>query len=421
MKTQHYILGISLLALGLNLPTEAAAQTATVYDSQQSLQNEINKSKSAKERIASNRVRRNHTFSDFGQAYTDFKNRLNKDYGFDYSVDISYMGQRAAPNGKKNSMQTYIYPSITWTTFNNEYGTGTLNAAYTIIRYGGKNGSWLGNRIGVQTGINDYTTAQNSFDELYYSYQLGGKWNWLTLGLGQFPLYNFDGSAYAANQQVNFINYALSQNGSSTYSTAGVGLYAQIAPNEDWTFVFGGQDATDIDGTSVQLNNFSDEHYTSFASLFYTPTIKGLGAGQYSVMLYNVPGVKKQPETTNGWSLNISQDLGEKLAIFGRVNGVSGHTATINQSYVLGAVYNNPLDRNPLDQIGLAFAYNKIDEDAVGSKLNHDSEKIIEGYWAWGISKWMTLTPDIQFYIDPASNPKSDYATVFTLRSTFFF
>lgn len=108
-------------------------------------------------------------------------------------------------------MQTYIYPSITWTTFNNEYGTGTLNAAYTIIRYGGKNGSWLGNRIGVQTGINDYTTAQNSFDELYYSYQLGGKWNWLTLGLGQFPLYNFDGSAYAANQQVNFINYALSQ------------------------------------------------------------------------------------------------------------------------------------------------------------------------------------------------------------------
>ena len=74
-----------------------------------------------------------------------------------------------------------------------------------------------------------------------------------------------------------------------------------------------------------------------------------------------------------------------------------------------------------MDQIGLAFAYNKIDEDAVGSKLTHNSEKIIETYWAWGISKWMTITPDIQFYIDPAENPKSDYATVFTLRTTFFF
>ena len=43
---------------------------------------------------------------------------------------------------------------------------------------------------------------------------------------------------------------------------------------------------------------------------------------------------------------------------------------------VLGGVYNNPLDRNPLDQIGLAFAYNKIDEKAVGSKLDHDAEKV---------------------------------------------
>jgi len=422
MKSPKYIsfaAGLALTTVLLILPVHA--QTPIEKDSHQSLQNSVNKAKSAKERVVSNRIRRNRSFSDFGQTYTDFKNNLNKNYGLDYSVDISYMGQRAAPNGKKNSMQTYIYPSITWKTFDNEYGTGTLNAAYTMIRYGGKNGDWLGSRIGVQTDINDYTAAQNSFDELYYSYQLGGDWDWLTVGLGQFPLYNFDGSAYDANQQVNFINYALSQNASSSYSTAGVGMYVQAAPNEDWTFVLGGQDATDIDATSVQLNNFGDKHFTSFASVSYTPTVNGLGAGQYSVMVYNVPAVKLQPETTNGWSLNISQDLGEKFSVFGRINGISGHTETINQSYVLGAVYNNPLDRNPLDQIGLAFAYNKIDEDAVGSNLSHDSEKIIEGYWAWGISKWMTLTPDIQFYIDPASNPKSDYATVFTLRSTFFF
>ncbi len=33
----------------------------------------------------------------------------------------------------------------------------------------------------------------------------------------------------------------------------------------------------------------------------------------------------------------------------------------------------------------------------------------------------MTLTPDIQFYFDPATNPKSDHATVVTLRATLFF
>ncbi|MFR1032354.1 MAG: hypothetical protein ACLSE6_07525 [Alphaproteobacteria bacterium] len=56
MKTQHYILGISLLALGLNLPTEA--RRAAMHDSQQSLQNEINNLKAPGRRI--NRTEKSH-------------------------------------------------------------------------------------------------------------------------------------------------------------------------------------------------------------------------------------------------------------------------------------------------------------------------------------------------------------------------
>lgn len=381
----------------------------------------INQPKNVQQRIATNQTRRNHIFSDIGRDYTAFKNRLSKEYGFDYSVDVSYLAQHGAPNGKQAGFQTIIYPTFSWTTFKNEYGTGTLTAGYNIVRYGGAKASTIGSNIGVATDINDYSTPSNSFDELLYTYQLGGSWDWLTIGLGQFPMYNFDGTTYSSNQQVNFVNLALSQNASSTYSTAGVGSYVQIAPNSDWTFVVGAQDATDVDGLSVRVNDLNEEHYTTFGSVSYTPNIKGLGAGQYSVLLYNMPAVKEQNQTTNGWSLNVSQNFGKKLNIFGRVNGVSGNVADINQSWVIGGVYNDPLDRNPLDQIGLAFAYNKLDEKAIGEKLNSNSEKVIEAYWAWGVSKWMTLTPDIQFYIDPAENPKSDYATVVSLRATFFF
>ena len=41
------------------------------------------KTRSAQQRVAANQIRRNHLFSDLGQSYTDFKNKLNKDYGFD--------------------------------------------------------------------------------------------------------------------------------------------------------------------------------------------------------------------------------------------------------------------------------------------------------------------------------------------------
>lgn len=355
-----------------------------------------------------------------GTDYDMFKYWLNKNYGIDYGIDTSFMPQRGAPGGKYNAVQLYIYPYLTWTTHKNEYGTGSLNMAYTIIRYGNHNAADVGNNMGVVDDINDYNTKANEFNELYYTYQLGGKFNWLTLGLGQYPIYNFDGSPYNSNQQVNFINYALSQNATSTYPTAGVGAFVQIAPeNSDWSFAIGSQDASNVDAVSVRVNDLSDGHFTTFAQLQYAPSNK-LGDAEFSVLLYNQPSVKLQPQTTNGWSINLSQNIGEKWNIFGRVNGVSGHMDTIEQSWSAGVVRLNPLGRNDLDQIGLAYAYNKINEEAVGEKLSHDAEQIIEAYWSWGISKWATITPDVQFYINPALNPKSDYGTVVSLRLTLF-
>ena len=409
------------LSLSLLLASSFISLPSLLYAAQNPDDSNVKSAKSAKQRIAANQQRRNFEFSDLGNGYSDFKNMLNNRYGIDYSVDISYMPQWGAPSGKHNANQTIIYPSLTWTMFNNEYGTGSLNMAYNIVRYGNSSASSLGNRLGVVTGINDYTSRSNSFDELYYSYTLGGKWSWLTVALGQFPLYNFDGTTYDSNQQVNFINEALSQNASSTYSTAGIGSYVQINPNQNWSFTLGAQDATNVEGVSVRTNDLNEAHYTTFASISYSPTIEGLGQGQYSLLVYNQPWVDAQKETTNGWSLNFSQNLGEKWAVFARLNGVSGNQAIIDRSLVLGGVYNNPLECNPLDQIGFAVAYNKINEDAVGNALNHGDETVLEAYWAFGISKWMTLTPDVQIYFNPAENPKSDHAAVFSLRTTFFF
>lgn len=353
--------------------------------------------------------------------YQQFKNNLNQKYGLDYNIDVSVLGQRSSPNGKNNAVQAYIYPEFSWTTFDNHYGTGTLNFAYTIIRYGNHNANDLASNSGYVVGINDYINDEKQFDELYYTYQLPGKWNWLTFALGQFPLYNFDGTNYDSNQQVNFLNDSLAQNASASYSDAGLGGYIQITPNDEWNFTFGGQDATNIEAPSIRFNHLDENHYTTFGYVAYTPTIKNWGDAEISLLVYNQPAVSEQPQTTNGWSLNLSQNIGEKFSVFARVNGVSGSMEEIRQSWVLGGVYNNPLDRNPLDQIGLAYAYNKIDEAAVGEPISHKAEQIVEAYWAWGIGDLLTITPDIQLYINPALNQKSDYGVVTSLRATLFF
>ena len=353
--------------------------------------------------------------------YQSFKSSLSKKYGFDYNIDISVLGQRTSPSGKNNAVQAYIYPEFSWTMTDSDAGTGVLNFAYSVVRYGGHNAANIASNSGMVTGINDYTDNATEFNELYYTYQFGGKWDWLTLGIGQYSLYNFDGTEYDSNQQVNFLNDSLAQNASASYSSGGLGGYVQIQPSKDWNITLGGLDASNIDATSIRVNHLDDGHYTTFGYVAYSPIIHGVGELEISLMLYNQPGVSEQPETTNGWSLNLSQNIGDKFNIFARVNGVSGAVEEISQSWVLGGVYNNPLNRNPLDQIGLAYSYNKIDKDAVGEELAHNAEQVVEAYWAWGVGDMLTITPDVQLYINPALNAKTDLGIVTSIRATVFF
>ena len=381
---------------------------------------ETGKTKSVAQRTE--HARKRDALSDISltKAYADFKKHLSDTMGLTYSIDASYLMQRGAPSGKGTSIQSQYYGTANWNMFSSPYGNGSLQIAYTDVHYFGKNAQYIGNRIGVVTPINDYDTNSYSFDQLSYTHDFVGKMDWLSVTVGQFPMYNFDGTEYDSNQQINFLNYALSQNASESYPLASLGGFVTIAPNSDWSFVVGFQDANNISGSQIDTHNLGRKQFTTFASVSYTPTIEGWGAGQYSLMIYNQPWTKEQPETTQGWSINLSQALNEKWTVFGRLNGTTGDQEAIQQSYVLGAVMNNPFNRNALDQLGMAAAINKLNRK-VNGEGTRPVETVLEGYYALGVSNFMTITPDIQFYINPAENKKEHSATVFSLRGTLMF
>lgn len=355
------------------------------------------------------------------KSYADFKKWLSDTAGLSYSLDVSLLGQRAAPNGQKTPWQTQYYGSAAWNAFQSDtWGSGSFQVAYTAVRYWGQSAQNINNRIGVVSAFNDYTVNANYFDQLSYTHQLPGRLNSLSITAGQFPLYNFDGGTYDANQQINFLNFALSQNASSTYPTASLGGYATFTPNGEWSLSGGFQDANNVTGKNISPHKFGKGKYTGFGSITYSPTIKGLGQSTISVLFYHQPSVTAQPGTGNGWSLNLQQNIGEKWAVFARVNGTAKTPNGIRQSYVLGGVWNNPLNRNSLDQIGLAAAVNKLNPASNGADTR-SVENVLEAYWAWGISNFMTLTPDIQFYINPGLNSNQRTATVTSLRATLMF
>ena len=232
-------------------------------------------------------------------------------------------------------------------------------------------------------------------------------------------MYNFDGTDYNSNQQINFLNFALSQNASSVYPTASLGGYITWSPNSQWSFSVGGQNANNITGETISWHDFKKEKWTGFVSASWNTTLSDL-PGEYSVTLYDQPSVDVQPVHSQGWSFNAQQFITKKVALFARANGTNKSLSSIKQSYVFGGVYNNPFNRNSLDQIGLAAAMNKLNRSVNGAGTR-SWENVLEGYVALGISNFMTITPDVQLYVNPGANEKSHTATVVSLRATLMF
>ncbi|MBO5911251.1 MAG: carbohydrate porin [Elusimicrobiaceae bacterium] len=351
------------------------------------------------------------------KTWQDAKHIANK-MGLDIGVDVSYLAQRAAPNGKQTAIQGVYYPYLTWNLFKNDtFGAGQLNINYTFVRYWGTQATYLQNRINTATAFNDYAGNQEFFSQFSYTHTMPGDLNWLSITVGQFPLYNFDGTTYLDNQQTALMNFALSQNATSAYPSASFGGYVQ-AQTKDFTLAAGYQDGTNISGEHIELGDAFSGKYTTFGYAAWTPNFH-IGAGQYAFLYYYQPSVKKQPGGVHGWSFNMQQNMGDKWAVFGRANGSNNGVTGIKNSYALGGALLNPFNRNSQDAILLGVAYNRLSPAGQGyPNYMRSGETALELAWVWGIGKLVTITPDLQLYPRAAFNNQKEFATVVGLRTT---
>lgn len=332
--------------------------------------------------------------------YADFKRDLSSRYGLDYGLDVSVLGQKGTPNNEKSAAQTIYAPTASWRV----YDGGTVDFSYNLVRYWGGDAARVQNGLGLANPINDFATRQSTFDQLTFTHNFGKA----AVTVGQFPLYNFDGSAYDSNQQTNFVNDALAQNSTETYPTAGLGAYVQVNPSNEFSVAAGFQNAANINAKALSTKGWGQHRFTSFGQIAYTPQ-----SGTYSVLVYNQPSVKAQPQNSTGVSVNVMRNLSDKAAVFMRIGGATGASVPLKRSYVLGGVVNFAEN----NQIGLAAAVNKTAKKYYNTPVRA-YESVIEGYWNIGVGKYLTITPDMQVYIHPALDRSAKTATVFSLRGT---
>lgn len=349
--------------------------------------------------------------------YLDAKNWLAR-YGLTVQIAPTVMNQWGAPRGGKPAFQWILAPNINWNAFQSDtIGQGSIQFSYSFNRYGSsQSGASLTARLRAITTVNDTPINLPTFNQLTYTHVLPG--NMLQFTLGQFEISSFDTNQYANNQQQNFINYALAQNGSQAYDMASLGAYAQINATKTLSFAAGFQDANNVTGQRIQFSTFGNGQYAWFGYAQWRPVISGLGASQFSLLFYQQPKVPVQMQASQGWSLNLVQNINDKWAIFARANTATGAISPIASSLAGGFIINNPLGGTRGDQIGVGAAWNKTNTAFFNGMRLRPSEFVVETYWNVVWQKILQIGPSVQVIFNPALQPGAPAAGVFTLRAS---
>lgn len=358
---------------------------------------------------------------DAASRYARMKKQIADDTGISFSMDFSVLSQWGAPRGTDNAVQALFTPNLNWRAFSDpRAGVGSFQFAYLAAQYWSQaNAADLAGGLDLASPTNAWPVSVKYFKQATYTHQFPGQW--LAVTLGQYPFSSFDGNTYANDQQLGFIANSLSQNGSQNYSKASLGAYLQVNPIREATLAVGFQDANNLTGSYLRFGTIGQGPHDWFLYGAWSPDIALLGQGQYLLFYYNLPGTPVQPQASEGLSFSASQSVGRKWGLFLRANTAWNSSFAVQSSIAGGTVYNDPLGRNPLDQIGLGMAWNRINMSLYEGSFVRPSETMLELYWNWQLFKHLVITPDVQLYLQPALTPNEEMAVAFTIRVTKLF
>ena len=265
----------------------------------------------------------------------------------------------------------------------------------------------------------------------------------LTLQVGKFSVLDvFDGNAYAKDTRRDFMNWSIWAPGAFDYAADKLGLTYGITAelNQKQWALRGGYFLMDAESNS---NNFDTKVFRrgEYAieletrySLFSQPGrlrtiawINSANSGSYRDTL-NDPALNldiaqtRTGRTKYGYVINLEQALTADIGLFGRWSWNDGKTeimsfTDIDSSLSLGTSIRGTGWGRPDDVIGIAGATNALSTDhrdflAAGGlgplvgdgQLNYRRERIFETYYAFALTKAITLTADYQFITNPAYN-----------------
>jgi Carbohydrate-selective porin, OprB family len=351
--------------------------------------------------------------------YLAAKEQLQNQYNLEYYLQLSLLPQWSATGTGGVPLDFVWTPTLIWRPFaDTAFGSGTVTFSAQQNQYwSGVNTTRMQSRLGLLTPPSDWFADTIDYAQLTYTQALPNDWRGLSLTVGQYPFSLYDVNPYAGDAQTGFVNYALAQNATQSYGSAGFGAFLEAAaPARDLVLAAGFQDATNLTGSTITAQGLASGKLAYFLAARFSPSF--LAGGSYGLLWYAEPTLPEDElPSARGLSFSAAQNITKNWGLFLRVNAATGLSSEIANSVAWGIVRNDPFRRDPLDRLGFGIARNRTNIAAVAAPALH-AEWLAEAYYDYTVFKGLQLAPDIQLYFAPALAPSAGPTAILTLRAT---
>jgi hypothetical protein len=209
-----------------------------------------------------------------------------------------------------------------------------------------------------------------------------------------------------------FDNTLFSAFPASNHPSGGLGWNAQWYISPEWTLTGG---MTDVRGkkTWPGWETVNDGKFISAVDVTFSPTIDGLGKGNYRVGFEHRDSFpnENRPQD-NSLYFNIDQEVAKDIAPFIRFGYGTGNSTGVEYAFSGGIGVDNAFDR-PGDAAGIGFGFDTPDDSNTSTR---DIEYAGELFYRFQLTHAIQWTVGGQLILDPVNKPDDDVVGLFEMR-----
>lgn len=237
---------------------------------------------------------------------------------------------------------------------------------------------------------------------------------------------SFDGNAFANDEDTQFLNAALVNNPTIPFPAEGMGAIVQWSPTE-WLYMLAGVADSDANVLKTGLSSgfHGPANFLVVGEIGFLPSFGGLDGG-YRVGMWTAPYGRERLDGAGerrgdtGVYLSLDQmlyregDTDQGLGVFARYGLADEAVNAIEHFWSVGAQYQGLIPGRDGDVVAIGFAQGCVSDQA---GFSAGREIVVEAYYRAAITRWMSITPDVQWIVTPGADRSVDNAVVVGLRA----